>query len=89
MPVTLSIKNVPEELAEKLRQRAEKNHRSLQGELMAILEEAVRERITFEEPARERITIEELARRVKARGVSSPSESARIIREARDARGRR
>ena len=33
----LSIKNVPEELAERLRQRAEKNHRSLQGELLSIL----------------------------------------------------
>jgi hypothetical protein len=37
----LSIKSVPEELAESLRQRAARNHRSLQGELMAILEEAV------------------------------------------------
>lgn len=37
----LSIKSVPESLAESLRQRAARNHRSLQGELMAILEEAV------------------------------------------------
>lgn len=37
MPVNLSIKNVPDELAEALRQRARLNHRSLQGELMAIL----------------------------------------------------
>ncbi|MGQ0510961.1 MAG: FitA-like ribbon-helix-helix domain-containing protein [Betaproteobacteria bacterium] len=40
MAVNLSIKNVPEALAAKLRARAERNHRSLQGELMAILEEA-------------------------------------------------
>jgi antitoxin FitA len=33
----LSIKDVPEELAEALRQRAARNHRSLQGELMAII----------------------------------------------------
>lgn len=33
----LSIKDVPEELAEALRQRAASNHRSLQGELMAII----------------------------------------------------
>ena len=38
MSVNLSIKNVPDELAEKLRQRAEANHRSMQGELMAVLE---------------------------------------------------
>jgi plasmid stability protein len=40
MPVNLSIKNVPEAMAAKLRERAERNHRSLQGELMAILENA-------------------------------------------------
>ena len=40
MSVNLSVKNVPEALAAKLRERAERNHRSLQGELMAILEAA-------------------------------------------------
>lgn len=37
----LSIKDVPEAWAESLRQRAARNHRSLQGELMAIIENAV------------------------------------------------
>ncbi len=36
----LSIKDVPEALAEALRQRAARNHRSLQGELMSIIESA-------------------------------------------------
>ena len=40
MPVNLSVKKVPEALAARLRARAERNHRSLQGELMAILEAA-------------------------------------------------
>ena len=39
--VNLSVKNVPEELAELLRQRAARNHRSLQRELLSILEAAV------------------------------------------------
>ncbi len=39
----LSIKEVPESLAEALRRRAARNHRSLQGELMAIIERAVQE----------------------------------------------
>ena len=43
MPVNLSIKNVPDTLAAKLRERAARNHRSLQGELMAILESAAGE----------------------------------------------
>ena len=41
MPVTLTIKQVPDRVADKLRLRAAAGHRSLQGELMAILEEAV------------------------------------------------
>ena len=41
--MNLSIKNVPEALAEKLRLRAERHHRSLQGELMAIVSEAARD----------------------------------------------
>lgn len=43
MSLNLSIKGVPEALAAKLRQRAERNHRSLQGELMAIIERAAQE----------------------------------------------
>jgi plasmid stability protein len=38
---TLSIKNVPESLLARLRERAALNHRSLQGELMALLSLAV------------------------------------------------
>jgi plasmid stability protein len=37
----ISVKDVPEQWAQALRQRAARNHRSLQGELMAILERAV------------------------------------------------
>ena len=38
---TISIKDVPDEWAEVLRRRAARNHRSLQGELMAILEQSL------------------------------------------------
>jgi plasmid stability protein len=41
VPVNLSVKNVPDELAELLRRRAARNHRSLQRELVSILETAV------------------------------------------------
>lgn len=40
MAHTLTIRNVPEALARKLKSRAERNHRSLQGEVMAIMEQA-------------------------------------------------
>ena len=37
----LSIKDVPEEIVARLRARATRNHRSLQGELMALISSAV------------------------------------------------
>lgn len=40
---SLSIKDVPEPVAQRLRARAQRNHRSLQGELMAIIETAAYE----------------------------------------------
>lgn len=43
MPVNLSVKNVPDDLAQRLREQARGNHRSLQRELVAILEQAVTE----------------------------------------------
>ena len=47
----LSVKDVPEDLAERLRQRAARNHRSLQGELMAIIEQAAYESAPAPAPA--------------------------------------
>ena len=77
MTVSLSIKNVPEELAEKLRERAKRNHRSLQGELLAVLEEAT---------ARRALTVDEVYQHVKQRGLRTASDSVEIIRELRDGR---
>jgi plasmid stability protein len=37
----LSIKNVPDAVLDKLRERASRHHRSLQGELMALLSAAL------------------------------------------------
>lgn len=78
MAVTLSVKNVPEKLAERLRQRAAANHRSLQGELMAILEEAA-------EPS---LSVDDVAGIVKRLGLKGPSESTAMIRADRDGRRR-
>ncbi len=78
MPVTLSIKGVPASLAARLRKRAAANHRSMQGELMAILEQAV-------QPT---LTIEEFAAQVKATGLRTPDESVAMIRADRDGRRR-
>jgi antitoxin FitA len=77
MAVSLSIKDVPDDLARALRARARNNHRSIQGELMDILETAVRPR-----PFR----AGELLRQVQALGLRTPGESARMIRADRDRR---
>ena len=77
MTVNLSIKNVPYDLAEKLRHRALKNHRSLQGELMAILEEALCKR--------EVLTPSELLMEVRKMQLQTESDSAGWIRKERDA----
>ena len=50
MPVTLTIKQVPSRLAERLRARAASNHRSLQGELMEMLEAALEAPAKLEQP---------------------------------------
>lgn len=79
MPVSLSIKDVPEETLHLLRARAERNHRSLQKELLAIVEAAV----AGEEPE---MTIDELVQYVRDLGLSTPDEATGWIRELRDSR---
>jgi plasmid stability protein len=78
MAVNLSIKNVPEDLARKLRARASRHRRSLQGELMNILEESLAET--------ERLGVDEVVRRTRKLGVRTKSESVAMIRADRDAR---
>jgi len=72
--VTLSVKAVPADLAKRLRERAARNHRSLQGELLNILEHAG-QTLTFDDLA-------EVARRLGIKGKSG--EVARWVREDRD-----
>jgi plasmid stability protein len=76
MPVTLSIKGVPEDLADALRHRARKNHRSIQGELMAILEQNLRGR-----PFRALAILD----RARAMGLETAADSIGLVREGRDA----
>lgn len=78
MSVNLSIKNVPDEIAAALRVQAKEHHRSLQGELLAVLEESVR-------PKR-KLSVDEIYRRVKASGLRTAGDSVEIIREMRDSR---
>jgi plasmid stability protein len=78
MPLNLSIKNVPDELVERLRRRAAASHRSMQGELMAMLEEALTERGP--------LTPKEVLVRVREMGLETPDEAVQMIRADRDSR---
>jgi len=76
MPVNLSIKNAPDDVVKRRRRRAERHHRSLQGELLAIIEEAVRP-----EPM---LSPGEVLAEVRRLGVRTPAESAVIVRGDHD-----
>jgi len=75
--VNLSIKRVPERLVAQLRHRAAAHHRSLQGELLNVLEEAVSPR---------RRTIAEVRAELLRLGVKTGDEASEIIRQERDGR---
>ena len=88
---------MPDEIADRLKARARRNHRSLQGEIMAILEEAVAKKPMGMEDsqrafvregadmkANSKLTIRELAELVRKSGLRTPAESAAMIREDRD-----
>ncbi len=76
MTVNLSIKNAPEHVVERIRERARRHHRSLQGELMAIIEAAVGEDRVLA-PA-------EVLAEVRRLGLETPAEAVSIVRTGRD-----
>ena len=76
MPVNVSVKNVPDDVVDKLRRRARRHHRSLQGELMVILEEA----------AAPGLTVDQAEVRLTSLGLGSGDDATGWIRELRDAR---
>ena len=78
MPVNLSIKNAPDDIVALVKERAQKNHRSLRGELMAIIESAVRK-----PPS---LTVDEVLARVRRLGLETPDEAVAMVRADRDSR---
>ncbi len=80
MPVNLSIKNAPDDVVKRLREQAERNHRSLQGEMLAILEAAVQPKGT--------LTLREIVEKLSHLDFNMPSEAADMIRADRDRDGR-
>ncbi|HEX3674484.1 MAG TPA: Arc family DNA-binding protein [Rhizomicrobium sp.] len=81
MPINLSIRNVPDDVADRLRARAKQNHRSLQGELMEMVKGLIGKPPTQSE---RKLSIREIGEWVRSTGVGTPSESVKMIREDRD-----
>ena len=80
MGINISIKNVPKAKVDKLKARAKRNHRSLQGELLALIDQAT----GMLPPPEGSVTIEQLVENGRRLGLSTSSESVRMIREDRD-----
>lgn len=78
---TLTIRNIPRPVLERLKARAAERHRSLQGELLEILEVASLE-------TGPRLTAAGLRNRVRAMGLESAADSTAMIRADRDGPGR-
>jgi plasmid stability protein len=74
--VDLSIKGVPEDQVRRLRERAKANHRSLQGELRALIEEAT--------ATPRLLTVDDVVAKVSRLGLARRDEAVRLIREDRD-----
>jgi plasmid stability protein len=81
MGINISIKNVPEEKVEQLRARAKRNHRSLQGELLALIDEALTAPIQTNP-----MSIDEFVEEGIRMGISTPAQATQWIREDRDSR---
>ena len=73
----ISIKNVPSEKVERLRTRAKRNHRSLQGELLALIDAAI-------DTAPRKLSIDEVAAQASKLGLTRRNEAVKLIREDRD-----
>jgi antitoxin FitA len=76
--MNLSIKNVPEELIRRLKERAKVNHRSLQGEVVATLEQSLRS------SPREKLTIAEVMERARRLNLPQVGNAAALVRADRD-----
>ena len=73
----ISIKNVPDQKVERLKLRAKRNHRSLQGELLALIDDAI-------DNVPRQLSVDEIAVKVSKLGLRRRNEAAKMIRSDRD-----
>jgi plasmid stability protein len=75
--MNISIQNLSPDTLNRLRQRAKRNHRSLQGELMALIDQAV-------ESEPRKLSVDEISAKVSRLGIKRRNEAVKLIRSDRD-----
>jgi plasmid stability protein len=79
---SLTIRKIPGTVLQRLRERAVRHRRSMQGEVLSILELATADTST-------RLDAEGIFRRVQSLGLRTPAEATDMIRQDRDGHQRR
>ena len=79
---SLTIRKIPGTVLQRLRERAVRHRRSMQGEVLSILESAAAE-------SSARLDAEGFHKRLQSMGLRTPAESAEMIRQDRDGHQRR
>jgi len=79
---SLTIRDIPGRVLQRLRDRAAEHRRSMQGEILSILEAAAADQAL-------RLDAMRLLTRVQSLRVRTPAEAVEMIREDRDGRLRR
>ena len=76
---SVTVRNIPCTVLERIRARAASHHRSMQGEILAILEASAAEPDTT-------LNVSAALRQVRLRGLATPAEAVEMIRADRDDR---
>jgi plasmid stability protein len=71
----LAIRNLPDEVVQRLEERARRHHRALEQEVLVILEQAAR--------ASTRLAPDQVLDRLRRLGLSTPGDATAMIREDR------
>ena len=78
---TLHVRNIPDELYDRLRKMADEDHRSLSSEVIGLLEDAV---VAGSRRQRMKAAIDALHQIALENGPQPAGTAARLIREVRD-----
>jgi antitoxin FitA len=74
---SLTVRNIPKVVLERIRARAISHRRSMQGEILAILEASAAETVT-------RRSVSDVLERIRSQGLSTEAESTSMLRADRD-----